>query len=85
MDVRTVHSLSVTWDVPTSGGLTEYTMKIQEQTGSEQTIQGSVPRIAIFTGLTAGTEYTVELVTLSGDQISRTVQRTFYTSKYRDV
>ena len=81
MDVRTVHSLTVTWDVPTSGGFTEYTMNVQENIGSEQTIQGSAPRIATFTGLTAGTQYTVELVTVSGDQLSRTMQRKFYTSK----
>ena len=86
VDVRTVHSLTVTWDVPMSGGLTGYTVNVEERTGSEQTIQDSAPRIVTFNGgLSAGTQYTVILVTVSGDQNSKPIQKTFHTSKFKDI
>lgn len=86
VDVGTVHSLTVTWNVPMSGGLTGYTVNVKEKTGSEQTIQGNAPRIVTFNGgLSAGTQYTVILVTVSGDQNSKPTQKTFHTSKFKDI
>ena len=65
-----------------SGKVVEYNIKLQNVDGKEQTVNGSAIRKVMFDGLSAGTEYTVALITLSGDQRSDTVERQFYTSKF---
>jgi len=81
-DVRSVHSLTVTWDVPSSGGLTEYRVNVQGQAGSEQTVPENAQRTATFTGLVAGAQYTVVMVTVRGERRSSAVRKTFYTRTF---
>ena len=81
-DVRSVHSLTVTWDVPSSGGLTEYRVNVQGQAGSEQTVPENSQRTATFTGLVAGAQYTVVMVTVRGERRSSAVRKTFYTRTF---
>ena len=80
-DVRSVHSLTVTWDSPSSGGLTEYRV-IVEEVESNRTVPKSELRSSTFTGLTAGTPYTVVVVTVSGERRSSAIQRKFHTRKF---
>ena len=81
-DVRSVHSLTVTWDVPSSGGLTEYRVNVQGQAGSEQTVAEDAKRTVTFTGLVAGAPYTVVMVTVSGERRSSAIQKAFYTRTF---
>ena len=81
VDVRSVHSLTVTWDSPSSGGLTEYRV-IVEEVESNHTVPESELKSSTFTGLTAGTHYTVVVVTVSGERKSSVIQRKFYTRKF---
>ena len=78
---RTVSSLTVLWDAPLSGDVTEYRIKLRDKQGTETTVRGRATRTSTFTGLAAGTMYTVVLVTVSGDQQSEVLQSNFYTSK----
>ena len=66
-----------------SGKVVEYNIRLRGVDGKEQTVNGSAVRKVMFDGLSAGTEYTVALVTLSGDQQSDTVEGQFYTSKFK--
>ena len=79
---RTGRSLTVNWDAPAVGTLTGYSVTLSGNgTIKTQTI-GNDTTTSAFTGLTAGTEYTVGVVTVSGDQQSADeVNNTFYTSK----
>ena len=78
---RTVATLTFSWDAPVSGRVSEYKIKLLDVSWTEQTISGCATRKVIFTGLTAGAEYTVGLVTESGDQQSEMVEGHFYTGK----
>lgn len=78
---RTVATLTLSWDTPVSGRVTEYKIRLLDVSWTEQTISGRATRKVIFTGLTAGAESTVGLVTESGDQQSETVEGHFYTGK----
>ena len=81
---QTVATLTVSWDTPFSGLVTEYKIRLLDVSWTEQTISGRATRKVIFTGLTAGAEYAVVLVAVSGDQQSETVEGHFYTGKYND-
>ena len=66
-----------------SGRVVEYTIKLQNVSKKEQTVPSHAVRKVMFDGLDAGTEFTVVLVTLSGDQQSDIVNGQFYTSKFK--
>ncbi|KAI0235806.1 Fibronectin [Lamellibrachia satsuma] len=76
---QTVATLTLSWDTPVSGLVTEYKIRLLDVSWTEQTISGRATRKVIFTGLTAGAEYVVVLVAVSGDQQSETVEGHFYT------
>ena len=83
--LSTVSSLIVTWDAPDVGGLTKYRVTLNgEDTMKTQTPDKDTTTV-VFTGLTAGTEYTAGLVTLSGDQQSTKVEDIVYTGKWVDA
>ena len=69
------------WSAP-SGGVKGYNITLDGDV-SAYTSEARDENItkATFNGLTAGTEYTVRVVTLSGDQQSETAENKFYTSK----
>ena len=83
--VSTVSSLILTWDAPDVGGLTKYHVTLDgDNTVKTQTPDKDTTTV-VFTGLTAGMEYTAGLVTLSGDQQSAKVEDVVYTSKSADA
>ena len=83
--VSTVSTLIFTWDAPDVGGLTKYRVTLEgDNTVKTQTPDKDTTTV-VFTGLTAGTEYTAGLVTLSGDQQSAKVEDVVYTSKSADA
>ena len=78
--LRTPSSLTVVWIAP-SGGVKGYTVTLTGDDGAHPAEQrDESTRTATFNGLSAGIEYTVRVVTLSGDQQSETVENKFYTS-----
>ena len=78
----TTSSLTIEWAAPADGEWEGYTVKLEgDGTPSIQTPNKNATT-ATFTGLTAGTEYTVGIVTTSGGQQSAKVEDTFYTSKH---
>ena len=88
---RTLHelsttgqSLTVSWDAPSDGALTGYSVKLEGGDKSQNQTHGKDTRTAAFIGLTAGTKYSVVVVTVSGDQQSAE-QYTLYTSKHDTV
>ena len=80
VSARSSSLLAVKWDGP-SVRVKEYkvTLEGDSNTHPAQIIKDS-KRKAIFNSLIAGTEYTVRVVTLGGDQQSATAQNKFYTS-----
>ena len=81
LDSRALNSLIVAWEAPVSGAVTAYAVSIQGVPRTEQTISGNAIRKAIFDGLTAGTLYTISVVSVSGDMTSDNLEEQFYTSK----
>ena len=80
---RSPSLMTVGWDAP-SGGVKGYTVSLEDDDGAHPAEQrDESTRTATFKGLTAGTEYTVRVVTLSGDQQSETAEYKFYTSTYK--
>ncbi|KAI0208495.1 hypothetical protein LSAT2_006817, partial [Lamellibrachia satsuma] len=79
MPTRTTSSLTVEWAAPTDGGWEGYTVKLEGDGAPSPQTPNKDATTATFTGLTAGTEYTVEVVTTSGGQQSTKVEDTFYT------
>ena len=78
--LRSPTSLTVVWGAP-SGGVKGYTVTlIGNDAAHPAEARDESAKTATFNGLTAGTEYTVRVVTLSGDQQSETVEKQFYTS-----
>ena len=78
---RTTTSLTVKWNTP-PGGKSGYRVTLDD--GSESTKTETPDKTATsveFTGLTAGTRYTVKVFTLSGTEESTKVEGKFYTSK----
>jgi len=80
VETRTATSLLTTWDAPIRCVATEYVVKLEEVPGSERVISANETRTT-FTGLAAGTLYTVVVVTASGQQRSMTTEGQFYTSR----
>jgi hypothetical protein len=80
---RTNSSMTVTWDAPSVGGETGYYNVTIKGTGTFKTesFDRKTTR-AEFKDLTAGTAYTVSVVTVIGDLQSTVVERTFYSGKY---
>ena len=78
---RTISSLTVEWAAPTNGGWEGYTVKLEGDGAPPSQTPNKDATNATFTGLTAGTEYSVGVVTTSGGQQSTKVEGTFYTSK----
>ena len=77
---RSPSSLTFGWDAP-SGGVKGYTVTLEGADGAHPAeARGESTRTATFNGLSAGTEYTIRVVTLSGDQHSETAENKFYTS-----
>ena len=80
VETRTATSLLTTWDAPIRCVATEYVVNITEVPGSERVISAKETRTT-FTGLTAGTLYTVVVITASREQRSTPTEGQFYTSK----
>ncbi|KAI0214925.1 hypothetical protein LSAT2_033057 [Lamellibrachia satsuma] len=78
---RTLHTLTVKWDAPDVGGLTGYTVSL-EGDGTSLTQTPDNHTTVTFTGLAAGKEYTVGVVTVNGDQKSDQVEDKFYTELF---
>ena len=76
----TTNSLTVTWDAPI-GGVTSYSVEIYT-VPSRKTIYSSAERTATIDGLTAGTQYTVVVISVSGEQHSEPLYDSFFTSKF---
>ena len=71
--------LTVEWGAP-SGGVKGYTVTLEGDDGDHPAeARDESTRSATFNGLSAGTEYTFGVVTLSGDQQSAKVQHKFST------
>ena len=82
----TVNSLAVSWTAPTPGAVTSYTVTLKEGTTTQDTKSVDSGTAATFTGLIAGKEYTVAVVSvagvvISGGQSSDPLSDNFYTSK----
>ena len=84
-DRRTDSSLTVIWDE--SAALQEYDktlVQLLEVAGSLTEIAASqlgTSRTQTFTGLAAGTQYTVQVYKVSGDQKSDVISQAILTSK----
>ena len=80
MTGRSPSSLAVEWDGP-SVRVKEYNVSLEGDSNvpPAQIIKDSNRR-ATFNGLSAGTEYTVRVVTLGGDQQSVSSEKKCYTS-----
>ena len=77
----TVNSVTVTWHPPNAGGLTGYKAHIADVSGTDRSIDTRAARRMTFTELSAGTQYAVVVVSLSGDQQSEMLAETFNTGK----
>ena len=79
---RTGRSLTLNWDAPAVGTLTGYSVTLSGNGTIKTQTHGNDTTTSAFTGLTAGTEYTVGVVTVSGDQQSADeVKGKFYISE----
>ena len=78
---RTTFLLTIEWAAPADGGWEGYTVKLEGNGAPSPQTPNKNATTATFTGLTAGTEYTVGVVTMSGGQQSTKVEDTFYTGK----
>ena len=74
---RTVSSLTVTWDAG-AGENTGFTVRLGS--GTEVAVLKDATRTHTFDSLTAGQEYSVTVVTKSGDQTSTDLTGSFRTS-----
>ena len=83
--VSTVSSLILTWDAPDVGGLTKYRVTLEGGNTVKTQTPDKDTTTVVFTGLTAGTEYTARLFTLNVDQQSAKVEDVVYTSKSADA
>ena len=77
----TANSMSVTWDAPSDKEVTGYTVGLLNINETKQTMSNPNITKATFSGLEAGTRYTVVVVTLVGNTENHTIKNTFYTSK----
>ena len=77
---KSVSSLIVTWNAPTSGLVETYEVKVEYNSGTLQT-STQTTRTVTFKDLEAGTRYAVVVVAISGNQRSEAVTKICYTSK----
>ena len=82
VSVRTVSSLTVTWDAG-DGENTGFTVKLGS--GKEVPATNGKKGSHTFNSLTAGQNYTVTVVTKSGEQTSTKLTGSFRTSKFLNV
>ena len=82
VSTRTTSSLTVEWAGPTDGGWEGYTVKLVGDGAHPSQTLNKDATTATFTGLTAGTEYTVSVVTMVGNQQNTKVEDKLFTSKY---
>ena len=84
LDVPTIttSSLTVNWAAPADGEWEGYTVKLGGDGAPSTQTPNKDATTATFTGLTAGTKYTVGVITTSGGQQSAKVEGTFYSSKH---
>ena len=83
MTNRTTRSLTVKWDAPTKGGLTGYSVTVE---GGGKTVTQSLANDTTthtFVDLKSGTQYTVSVVTLAGEQKSESLIGKYYTGMCR--
>ena len=82
LESRTTSSLKVKWTA-SSGIWTGYTVILDDVEGNVQIKSPSKEATSVeFTGLVAGTLYTVRVFTLSGGPSSVKTEDKFYTRKY---
>ena len=62
-----------------------YIVELKNESGGKKDVSAFSVKTTMFTGLDAGTQYTVVMVTASGDQRGDKVEKIFYTSKYTIV
>ena len=77
----TVDSLTATWVAPTTDSMTTYTVTLKKGSETKATTPGVSGTTTTFNSLSAGTEYTVVVVSVIGGQSSDPVEGKFYTSK----
>ena len=65
---RTNSSLTVTWDSPMSGAVSEYNINLEGVSGTEKSIYHNETRRVTFNDLRAGMKYVVVVVVISRDQ-----------------
>ena len=81
LDSRTTNSLKVKWTAP-AGIWTGYTVILDDVEGNVQIKSPSKEATSVeFTGLVAGTQYTIRVFTLSGGPSSVKTEDKFYTRK----
>ena len=78
----TSSSLMVTWDVPDSGLVEKYVVELKNMPGTKQEVAAVSVKTATFTSLEAGTQYTVVMGTVSGNQTSDNVETIVFTRMY---
>ena len=71
--------------MPDSGLVETYIVELKNESGGKKDVSAFSVKTTMFTGLDAGTQYTVVMVTASGDQRGDKVEKIFYTSKYTIV
>ena len=76
---RTTHSLTVTWDAPTEGGLTGYSVTVEGDGKSHTQSLANDTTTHTFVGLKSGTQYSVSVVSLAGEQKSEPLIGKYYT------
>ena len=78
----TVDSLTPVWEAPTLGGVTTYTVTLNDGATLKKTTPDVTGTTTTFNdGLIAGKEYTILVVSVIGGQNSEPLLADFYTSK----
>ena len=83
MTDRTTRSLTVEWDAPTEGGLTGYSVTVEGDGKSHTQSLANDTTTHTFVGLNSGTQHTVSVVTLAGEQKSESLIGKYYTGMCR--
>ena len=79
--LATASTLTVMWDAQSTGYVDKYTAELTNATGTKLTTSDVKSTNTTFLGLTAGSQYNVVVVAVSGDQHSRALQEIIHTSK----
>ena len=80
----TTDVLKVTWEAPPTGQVGTYRITMTTMAGVQVMSTDVTSTNATVTGLTAGTGYNVIVVAVSGDQRSKALHESVYTSKFAD-